>query len=250
MIFFVHIPKTAGTSFREGLLHVIPREKALFDYGPDAPETDAAIRRLYHDKEFTPQRVAEIAAAENITVISGHFPLARYRKVFPGTTVISFIREPLQRCYSEYLHWQRHKNYQGSFEEFIQRKDQVNLQSRWLDGLPQNSIVGISEYYATSVQLINATIDLSIPTLTLNCHRKKTDQWYGEDIDIISSDLAAMFYEMNKADLELYNEHLAIFKEKVSGLNLMDGARAFSAMGSRISFFIKKWTDKFTLHSK
>jgi len=47
VMLFVHIPKTAGTSFRQGMLEVFGRKALLFDYGPDAPETDVSIRMIY-----------------------------------------------------------------------------------------------------------------------------------------------------------------------------------------------------------
>ena len=101
------------------MLKVFGRKALLFDYGPDAPETDVSIRTLYKQGEFSPGRVAEETGGKECKALCGHFPLSRYLDVFPGSTVISFIREPLQRCYSEFLHWQHFKGYSQSFEDFF-----------------------------------------------------------------------------------------------------------------------------------
>ena len=129
MILFIHIPKTAGTSFRIGLERIFGCQRIIQDYGPDATETDDALLHLYHQKPFKPAYVAEIAFKCRASVVGGHFPVSRYIKVFPGATAISFVREPLQRCYSEYLHFKQYVGYGNSFESFFHQTSQINLQS-------------------------------------------------------------------------------------------------------------------------
>jgi len=202
VIIIVHIPKTAGTSFRQGMLEVFGRKALMFDYGPDAPETDVSIRNLYKQGEFSPRRVAQETGGKECKALCGHFPLSRYLDVFPGSTVISFIREPLQRCYSEFLHLQRHKGYGQSFEVFFQQKGQINLQSRWLDGLPENGLVGVSEYYDRSLVMINRALDISVPAFKLNTRRKNIHSPYSAGL--IGKGLVRRFYELNMRDVGLY----------------------------------------------
>ena len=202
MIIFVHIPKTAGTSFRQGMLDVFGRKALLYDYGPDAPETDVSIRRLYKQGEFSPRRIAEETGGNECKALCGHFPLFRYLNVFPGSTVISFIREPLQRCYSEFLHWRRDKGYSDSFEHFFQQKGQINLQSRLLEGFPENGLVGVSEYYDQSLVMINRALGISVPVLRLNTKRENIHSTYSAGL--IGESLIRQFYEMNTRDVSLY----------------------------------------------
>lgn len=219
---FVHIPKTAGTSFRQGLLEIIPREKIYCDYGQDAPETDPEVSLLSKGRKFTTQHLAEKAKEQGIEFILGHFPVARYKDLFPEATVISFVREPLQRCYSEYLHWQRHKGYKKTFVHFFRHDGPVNVQSRFLDGLPTDSIVGITEEYTDSVRIINKELGLSIAPLAENCFREKTTDWYGEDA--IPPEIASQFYALNKEDVSFYKEQLEKFYERKSKLKFWDGS--------------------------
>ncbi len=54
MIFFVHIPKTAGTSFRLGAESYFGRERIVYDYGKGSPaSTPVVVDTLYAEpKDF------------------------------------------------------------------------------------------------------------------------------------------------------------------------------------------------------
>ena len=233
MILFVHIPKTAGTSFREGLAKAVGNKYMISDYGPDASETDFAIRHLHTQGIYTPEHVAEIAGSRGAKIICGHFPLSRYHKIYPKATVVSFVRDPLQRCYSEYLHWKRMKGYLEPFEKFIQIKGRINLQSRWLQGLPENSIIGVGECYNSSVQMINKILGLSVPILALNCNRKKLEKKYSE----VEMGRAAVsfFYSLNERDNQFYNKIRAQYPERVTSRLIWASLTELRSIGTRIT---------------
>jgi hypothetical protein len=209
MILFVHIPKTAGTSFRIGLEQVFGPQRLILDYGPDTPETDKVIKQHYCQRPFKPAFLAEIASAKKSAAVCGHFPVSRYLKIFPEATVISFVREPLQRCYSEYLQFRRYKNYTDSFNAFFQQKHQINLQSKFLETFPNNGIIGCSEHYDQSLGLIYKLIGISIPVLRFNRNRKKIHIPYSNKI--IGEKNVNLFYQLNSQDVSLYQT----VKEKV-----------------------------------
>lgn len=189
----------------------------MFDYGPDAPESDVSIRKLYEQRQFSPTSVVKEIRRKKCKVICGHFPLSRYLNVFPGATVVSFVREPLQRCYSEFLHQQRHKGYRHSFEDFFQQKGQINLQSRWLDGLPEAKIVGITEFYDRSIVMINRMLNISVPVLQLNKGRNNIHSPYSAKL--IGEGSVNRFYALNIRDVSLYAAILRPFRDsKESGL--------------------------------
>ena len=214
MILYVHIPKTAGTSFRQGLVQVFGRENCLFDYGPDELETDKSIRTLYKERDFAPNYVKEIARKKKVHVIGGHFPLSRYNLCFPEAIIVSFLREPLQRSYSEFLHWQRHKGYSKSFEHFFQQEGQINLQSKWLDQLPADGLVGITEHYRQSLNMINEVLGTAVPVLKLNFYRKKIHSSYLTEI--LGIEIVSNFYKINAQDVFLYKKELDNFLKKYS----------------------------------
>jgi len=228
VICFVHIPKTAGTSFRHGLMREFGPENFLLDYGADDPETSEDVRCLYKQNVFNSNRIVEFIEKDQADVICGHFPVSRYLAAFPGATIISFVREPLQRCYSEFLHFQRLQNYTKPFETFIQLKRAINIQSIFLKGLPVNSIIGISEYYNQSVQLFNTKLNLSIPVFDLNCNRENLKKPYAEKV--IGKEAVSLFYELNQEDVQLYQKILSQFLEEKNiwkGLFSGESASAF-----------------------
>lgn len=204
LIIYIHIPKTAGTSFRQGLTQTLGRENVLFDYGSNEAETDNSILKLYEQGEFFPNRITQIIKVGKVMAICGHFQLSRYFKTFPDATVVSFVREPLQRSYSEYLHWKRHKGYNKSFKHFFQQKEQINLQSKWLDGLPENAIIGVSEYFDQSLCMINTAFGLIIPTLRLNCYRQNIKNAY--ETKDLTKEIATFYYQLNNCDVAFYNK--------------------------------------------
>ncbi len=54
MIFFVHIPKTAGTSFRLGAESYFGRERIVYDYGKGSPaSTPVVVDTLYAEPKIS-----------------------------------------------------------------------------------------------------------------------------------------------------------------------------------------------------
>ena len=81
---FIHIPKTAGTSFRT-LLYDIFDETRVSPPFSGAPLTDEDARKL-----------------DSYQVIAGHISWADVKRYFPRRRLITFLRDPIERCLSVY----------------------------------------------------------------------------------------------------------------------------------------------------
>lgn len=97
----IHIPKTAGTSFRNILNDVYGKESVL---RVDITEYDEL--EYYCNINEIPRAKAKIHA-EKVQVLHGHFQLSKIQQVFSwniDVPVITWIRDPVSRVVSNYLY--------------------------------------------------------------------------------------------------------------------------------------------------
>lgn len=128
-IFFIHIPKTAGTSFRNMLFRLVDQEVAfpnLEDLGQNEgnyPVFEGLEERLQHIKR-------------EIRFFTGHYPFVAGEQLPPPVQYYVFLREPFARTISNLRHFQRNfpENRSLSLAEvFENHKDHLqNLQTRFL----------------------------------------------------------------------------------------------------------------------
>lgn len=198
---FVHVPKTAGTSFRLGVDAVFGRERVCRDYGAGNPETSAIVEQWVYERldfwEFGRQfRQSEF------NFLTGHFGAQRYLPVFPLARVITFLRDPLQRAVSEYHHQVKHAGYQHSLEHYYRSPEYVNRQHNMFRGVPWVALgfIGVTELYDESLELLKHSFDLDIPRLQSNTGR---DNWR-EPYQLPAAQ-EQEFRRLNAADFRFYN---------------------------------------------
>jgi len=100
-IAFMHVPKTAGTSFITALAHSLQRDviggfdRVLFGDFTDFDSLDESVRRQIFDSptSLPPEKV-----------VAGHFSYAtvRHRR---SAQLITVLREPVSRLLSHWLYW-------------------------------------------------------------------------------------------------------------------------------------------------
>lgn len=200
-LFFIHIPKTAGSSFRVSAENYFGHKYTIYDYGSESPETHPKILELVYEKK-------DLFAAgnyikENARLLSGHVHYVKYAPFFHLKNVITFVRSPEQRIRSHFEHFVRHKGYQDSFEAFIADRRFANVQSRNLGGIGIESFgfVGLTEDYETSIALINTLYNTDFKQLDINKNRDKKQSSY-----LITEQELNLIHQHNQADFALYQE--------------------------------------------
>ncbi len=210
-LYFIHVPKTAGTSFRIGLEETYGSEAIAYNYGLDSRTTsklflsqDGGLLRDY----WVLKRRLEGKA---IKVVSGHVNAGQYMPILGVMRALTFLRDPLQRMASEYAHFVRHYEYKGSFHDFYSRPIMHNRQSKILHGVDVEAVgfVGLTERYVDSLKLLNARYGIAIPQREDNRGKKSLDA-----VHEISAEDEAELKQLNKRDIRLYEQAVALFDQR------------------------------------
>jgi hypothetical protein len=199
----VHMPKTAGTSLRWSLEKYFGNSNIIRDYGPHSSVTDEVVRdHLYSgDKSKGSESLVAEILREKKKVLIGHFPSQRYADSFEAQNIIAFVRDPLIRMCSEYLHRINNKSFTGTFSTFLERPAYQNFQSQFLKGVSDRAFIGITEQYAESLQHINRVTQWELSIRKKNVGRRGGGQRMAANLSVHESEL---FYKMNADDVELY----------------------------------------------
>jgi hypothetical protein len=168
---FVHIPKTAGTSFRKS---VEMQYRTIGDYGNDSIHTSEIVKKYcYRKKDF--YGFSSVFNKES-QILSGHFLSQKYLDFVDTKYIISFVRDPLEQVISHYNHSVTHLGYKGDINDFILVPRHCNIQSRYLEGLPVSlyGFIGLTDNYEESLSFINKRYNLEIEPIKDNVGQKKS----------------------------------------------------------------------------
>lgn len=203
MLLVVHVPKTAGTSFRHALDMYFGAAQVVRDYGHNFKETTDVVRtHLYVSEERKSERdLVQAISDSSKKVLIGHFPVRKYVDYFEPQNVIGFARDPLIRTCSEYMHRMREASYEGSFSDFIKEDSIRNIQTRYLRGMPEQSVIGLTEQYRESLLHINESLQLNLSVLKRNIDRKGGGRKFAESL---SSEEIELFNDINQKDIDFF----------------------------------------------
>tara|TARA_Y100001001_G_scaffold163790_1_gene193881 strand:+ start:30968 stop:31930 length:963 start_codon:yes stop_codon:yes gene_type:complete len=210
MLNFIHIPKTAGTSFRLAAEEVFGASRIVYDYGKAAQETsDIVHRHVYEEPDLW--AFHEACKAQNAAMVGGHMNCNKFVGAMGVANIVTFVREPLQRIASEFEHFVRVKGYQGSFQEFYSQPKMQNRLTRAFKDVPVYAagFVGVTERYDESLQMLNALTGMGIPVKQENLGKGQV----GAVHEFTRDDLEQL-RQLNKQDLRLYRRCLALFEER------------------------------------
>jgi len=199
----LHIPKTAGTSLRRALDKYFGKSEVIRDYGPDAPETSEIVREYLYggDESKGPGKLVSRISNDSRKILIGHFHLQKYAEFFNEKKIITFVRDPLIRICSEYLHRMDHGKFSGTFSEFIQVPGYQNAQLGYLDSVSERAFVGITEHYDESLRYLNHAAGWNLVNLKKNIRQNGGGRKFAENLSVHELEL---FYRMNAADVDMY----------------------------------------------
>jgi hypothetical protein len=215
----LHIPKSAGTSFRLILQDV---------YGEDA------VQRLDINKQdgilLNQESVTISQIPAGLKVAHGHFSYSEFKQFFgePQAPIITWLRNPVARVVSQYYFLQERfedqvihsrnsrnvfKRLCRSLEEFAAVPGNRNLQSRYLQGLRPEDLdfIGIVEFFEEDLQELAGKMGWETYE---PIHDNKTRNKEREEV---SPDVLRLIADLNSEDLSLYETVLSLRNKTLKG---------------------------------
>ena len=223
--FVMHIPKTAGTTFRFTLYDHVESNKIY----PNLKELKSKLKARYiPGNEFVNLGLPD-SFPDPHKILIGHYPYHFRNQFSVAPKVITFLRDPLTRTKSHLLHAQKlNPKLKGkSIREIfsIQETGLTNMQSRMLGYRPQENnfpevlqnlkninFVGITERFKESIEIINHHFNWQLqPHRSMNITSKNSENQF-------SSELEKSIIKKLDLDYQLYNQAVVIFNTKLEAL--------------------------------
>ena len=207
-LIFIHIPKTAGTSFITAVKQSAMR--SIFDYGIDSPSTSPEVVESIYRSNCVPLLI-EFIKENNVQFLAGHEVYKYINSLVSIGRLCTIFRNPVQRVVSEYNHFVKHYKYTSSIQTFIADPNIRNRQFKLMGGLELDQLYffGFTEDYKYSLRLFNILGGFDLPNLIDNVGRQNLDDTWVVDDDIL--DLIKYY---NEQDMLLYVQAKKLFNEK------------------------------------
>lgn len=155
-IVFHHLPKTAGSSFTQLLRTLFPPDLVAH------ASTDDEIQAL--------ARSGDIA---KFRLFTGHFTYEGMNSCFPDATRLTFLRDPIERCISQYYNWHDDNRITKSWLERVDQNSESSKAIQIAQGMSlEEFIASDNEYISDSGQ------NLMTRYLAGKCDWQKTPEYY------------------------------------------------------------------------
>jgi hypothetical protein len=211
----LHIPKTAGTSFRNTLYKEFGQKAVL--------RVDIKIRKHpiieIEQKNIDP---SSPSLPNGIRVVHGHFRAIDLHKHFPvtqGLPMVTWLRDPVERVLSNYYYLSKRlkeevgnndqalrliRRLERSLIEFARRNANRNRMTQFLEGtkLEDFVFVGIQEHYSEDIQALGELMGWkTAKEYKYNAAPKDRD---------IPQEILEEIRDLNADDIALYEHGLAL----------------------------------------
>ena len=234
MIFSVHIPKTAGTSFARALEARFGKTLAFY-YGVHDPKTTEGLRV---PREELAGPAGELAA-RGFECLHGHYHV---RNVLPligdPANVWTWLRDPVERTLSQFDFFkerplelkelaERVKAGEVTVGEFAAIKSVRDLQARYLKGfeLANYGFVGITEHFELGLASLFGG---DAPTLK---RRYNATNEKAEVTPAQRNKIAAL----NARDMRLYAEGLRLFVDRLAAAGAVNAPERPAGLLKRLA---------------
>jgi hypothetical protein len=127
---------------------------------------------------------------------------ARYWDYFNAESFITFVRNPVDRVYSEYVHYVNHRGWTQGFEKFVRTSHCCNRLGMLLADVDLDSFgfIGFMEELEQSLNALSAFLETELTAHSLN-----RGDYRSIDPDILSKDAHRdMVRELSREDIEIY----------------------------------------------
>lgn len=200
-LLFLHVPKTAGTSFRLGAAKALGVEHCQFDYGRASPDTtDLVGAHVYREPDYLKFR--EELERTGCRLLGGHFEHRKYGPLFRSDRVLSFCRDPRQQLMSHYSHVVRFNGFHGTLADFLAGQDGSGRQSRTFGHAPVQvfGFIGVTDRYEESLRVLREAYGLEIGSMALNVNPER-----GASSDyLIPAEVADAYAAAVRKDMGVY----------------------------------------------
>jgi len=237
MLISLHLPKTAGTSFRSTLLSHFGA--TLYQDYRDWPDQHPASRNLA--AVLGAVRVPFSSKLRGMRCVHGHFLALKYGPLIVSgrARAVTWLRHPVERLVSHYHHWQRTYDVAGdakvfplharmieerwSLARFCLGPELRNLYRAflWGMGIRWFRFVGVTEHYAEDLAAFGERF---LGGAAVTCHHENSGEPCSEGRAMVSKALRAAIERHHAADMALYAQALRLRERRIQpGVSMREG---------------------------
>ena len=194
----IHVPRTAGTAFKDVIKQVYSSEEIFFDY----PHKGNIRNRML------------IKPKPEVKIIHGHFPAPKYNQKFPGAKKIIWLRNPIKRLISFYFFWKSWQILAANDEQDLEIYQEANLS--FLEFVEQPEMQNLIKLNFLQNYLLKDFYFVGI------------QEFFHEDLHELSVMLNWVEYELETPNTNPYPEYKSLIKEVLSNQEIVDKISALN----------------------